>query len=152
MKSAVIYYSSSGVTKKIAEKIQKKFGSDMYFVEPEKEYGGYLSAVIRVGGEKLRKKPAALKTKPADFSSYDVVFVGFPVWYGTLPAFLQTYLKKADLKGKHVIPFATAGANGKESSLKTVKELLPDSIITDYFYATHKDLDKADAWLNGLKV
>lgn len=149
-KSAVIYYSRSGVTKKIADRIHEKFGSDMYLVEPEKAYGNYLSAVIRYGGE--RKKTVPVKTEVADFSPYDVVFIGFPVWYGTMPNFLQEYVKKADLAGKRVIPFVTAGANGKESSLKTVKELLPDSNITDYFYAKHSQLGNADAWMEGLKL
>lgn len=51
MKSAVIYYSRGGATKRIAGKIQSAFGSDMIFVEPEKAYGGYLSAVLRNGKE-----------------------------------------------------------------------------------------------------
>lgn len=150
MKSAIIYYSRSGVTKGIVDKIQKKFGSDVYSVEPEKKYGNYLSAVIRYGGE--RKKTVPVKTKVADFSSYDVIFIGFPVWYGTMPNFLQEYVKKANLTGKRIIPFATAGANGKESSLRTVKELLPDCEITDYFYATHSQLKNADAWIDGIQI
>lgn len=150
MKSAIIYYSRSGVTKKIVDKIQKKFGSDVYSVEPEKKYGNYLSAVIRYGGE--RKKSVPVKTKIADFSSYDVIFIGFPVWYGTMPNFLQEYVKNANLAGKRIIPFATAGANGKESSLNTVKELLPNCNVTHYFYATHSHLGEADAWLDGIKL
>lgn len=152
MKTAVIYYSRSGVTKKIADKIAAKFSVDVYPVEPEKAYGNYLSAVIRVGGENMRKKTPALKTKVADFSAYDVVFIGFPVWYGTVPSFLQEYIRKANLAGKRVIPFATAGANGKESSLETVKKLLPKSEITDYFYATHSQMGTADSWLDGIKL
>lgn len=151
MKTAVIYYSRSGVTKTIADKIQKKFGSDLYSVEPEKGYGNYLSAVIRYGRER-KNGSVPLKTRAADFSSYDVVFIGFPVWYGTMPSFLQDYVEAANLSGKRVIPFATAGANGKESSLRTVKEILPDSTVTDYFYATHSQLGNADAWLDGLNL
>ena len=151
MKTAVIYYSRSGVTKKIAEKVQKKFNSDMYFVEPEKAYGNYASAVARVIGEKTSKNDPVLKTKVADFSGYDVVFVGFPVWASSLPQFLQEYISKAGLDGKRVIPFATAGANGKESSLKRLKELLPKSNITDYFYTSMVKKADADAWLEGIR-
>ena len=151
MKAAVIYYSKAGTTKKIAEKIAAAFNADLHFVEPEKAYGSYISAVIRVAGEKIRKKDPALKSKVADFSSYDTVFIGFPVWYSTMPNHLQEYVSKADLAGKRVIPFATAGANGKESSLETVKKLCPKSNITDYFYTSMTSKGDVDAWLKGIK-
>lgn len=151
MKAAVIYYSKAGTTKRIAEKVATTFDADLYFVEPEKAYGNYVSAVIRVAGEKLSKKAPALKTEVADFSSYDTVFVGFPVWYSTLPQHLQEYLSKADLAGKRVIPFATAGANGKESSLETVKKLCPNSTIMDYLYTAMTSKADVDAWLKGIK-
>lgn len=152
MKCAVIYYSKSGVTRKIAEKVKVAFDTDVYSVEPEKPYGSYISAVIRAGLEKLSGKAAALKTAAADFSSYNVVFIGFPVWYGTLPDFLQDYIKGAGLSSKRIIPFATAGANGKESSLKTLKKLLPDSEITDYFFTSSREPADPDAWLKGIKL
>lgn len=152
MKCAVIYYSNSGITRKIAEKVQAAFDADIYAVEPEKAYGGYISAVVRAGLELLVGRAPALKGAVADFSSCDVVFIGFPVWYGTLPKFLQDYINRAGLAGKRVIPFATAGANGKESSLKTLKKLLPDSEITDYFYTSRKEVADPDAWIKGIKL
>jgi len=96
MKSAVIYYSRGGVTKSIAEKIRNAFGSDMYFVKPEKAYGG-------------------------------------------------------KVKGKVVVPFATAGANGKESSLATVKQLFSECTVSDYFYTTKPKDGGADEWIEKLK-
>ena len=56
MKCAVVYYSKTGVTKRIADQIQAKFNADVYLVEPEKAYGGFLSSVVRVVGEKISKK------------------------------------------------------------------------------------------------
>ena len=123
MKAAVIYYSRSGVTKKIAEKVQAKAG----------------------------KKTPALKTETADFSAYDTVFVGFPVWAATMPDFFREYLSKADLAGKRIIPFVTAGNNGRESSLQALKELLPGSEITNYFYTSMKEKADEDAWLEGIE-
>ena len=151
MKAAIIYYSRSGKTKEIADKVQERFDADMYFVEPEKAYGNYASSVLRVMGERSSNKEPALKTEVSDFSKYDTVFVGFPVWAATLPQFLQDYLSKADLAGKRVIPFATAGGNGKESSLQKVKELLPDSEITDYFYTSLINKADVNEWLDGIK-
>ena len=152
MNTAVIYYSKSVTTEKIAKKIQAKAGADLYLVEPDKSYGGYLSSVAAVAGEKLTKKLANPKTAVADFSAYDVIFIGFPVWYSTAPQFVQDYIKACNLSGKRVIPFVTAGANGKDSSYKTIKELLPDCNITDYFYTSHVKKADADAWLNGIHL
>ena len=151
MKAAVIYYSRSGITKKIAEKIQARFGADMYFVEPEKAYGNMASAILRVIREKARKKTPAVKTETTDFSAYDTVFIGFPVWAATMPDFFREYLSRTDLAGKRVIPFATAGNNGRESSLQALKELLPGSEITDYFYTSMKEKADEDAWLEGIR-
>ena len=77
------------------------------------------------------------KTAVAGFSEYDVIFIGFPVWYSTAPQFVQEYIRACKLSGKHVIPFVTAGANGKDNSYKMVKDLLPDCNITDYFYTSN---------------
>lgn len=151
MKSAVIYYSCSGITGKIAEKIKGAFGSDLYFVEPEKAYGGFFSAVARNGAEKLRKKTAKVVTPVADFSEYDVIFVGFPVWYGTMPDFMQKYVEQCGVKGKTVIPFATASANGREASLETVKRLFAECSVSDYFYTSKVKGGDVDAWLKGLE-
>ena len=151
MKCAVIYYSKTGVTKRIVDQVQARFNADVYPVEPEKAYGGFLSSVARVVGEKTSKKGAALKTAVSDFAPYDAVFIGFPVWCGTVPDFLQEYIRKANLAGKRIIPFATASANGKESSLKTLKALLPDSSITDYFYTSSRQPTDVQTWLAGIK-
>lgn len=150
MKSAVIYYSRGGATKSVAEKIKAAFGSDMIFVEPEKAYGGYLSAVIRNGKEKMTKNAAKVKTPVADLSAYDVVFVGFPVWYGTMPTFMQEYVKRCGIKGKTIIPFATAASNGKDSSLATVKEIFSGCTVSDYFYTTKPKSGETDAWVKAL--
>ncbi len=101
-----------------------------------------------MGKEKLTKKGPGLKSKPADFSAYDVVFIGFPVWYSTMPAFEQEYVKGCDLKGKTVIPFATAGANGKDSSLATVKELCTESDVKHYFYTSMLKKGNVETWLD----
>ena len=152
MNCAVIYYSRSGVTKAIADKVAAAFDADMFFVEPEKAYGNYASSVIRVIGEKVGKKERLLKTPVSDFSAYDTVFIGFPVWAGTVPDFMQEYLRQADLSGKRVIPFATAGANGRESSLNAIKSLCPKSNVTDYFYTSMTKRADADTWIKGLKL
>lgn len=152
MKNAVVYYSKSGTTKKLADKIAETLGADVFPVEPEKAYGSYFSAVVRAGAERISGNTPAYKTEPVDFSDYDVIFIGFPVWYSTLPQFFQSYLSACGISGKRVIPFATAGSGGKESSLKALTALLPDCEITDYFFATLRNPSDPDSWLAGLEL
>ena len=151
-KCAVIYYSKSGRTKQVADAIKARTKADMYLVEPEEAYGGYLASIIKVGKEKLTRRPAKLKTKIADFTGYDVIFIGFPVWYGTLPPFFQEYIKQCGLKGKRIIPFATSGGTGKAGSLNTLKELLPESEIdiNNYYFATGSSKPDVNAWLDNI--
>ena len=148
MRSVVIYYSRSGNTKDIAEKISQKFDSDMFFVGPDREYGSYISSVMRVAKEKLLREDITFRSDVTDLSSYDVVFIGFPVWYGNIPHHLKEYLLQTDLKGKHVIPFITAGANGKENCLNTIKDLCPHSEITDHFFTSMMSKADVSAWLD----
>ncbi|WP_147613553.1 flavodoxin [Treponema pectinovorum] len=152
MKAAVIYYSKSGKTKKIAEKIAQEKGADLFFIEPENPYGTYISSVIRAGKELKSKKAVGTKTKIFDFSKYEVIFIGFPIWHGTLPFFFQEYIKKCAIDGKRIIPFATATASGKESALLTLQNILPNSKITEYFYTSAIKKADVDKWLSELKL
>ncbi len=152
MKVAIIYYSRSGITESIAKKIQTKTNGDLIKIEPNKTYGNYLTSVFQVAGEKITNNMAKATNEILDFTNYDVVFVGFPVWYHTMPIFMQEYLKKCNLKNKRVIPFVTASGNGKDSSYKTIKNLLPDCNITDYFYTSKLKKTDEDKWLENIKL
>lgn len=150
MNTAIIYYSRGGKTESIAKKIQVKTNGDLIKIEPNKQYGSYLGSVVSVAKEKIQGNMVKPTNEINDFSKYDVIFIGFPVWYHTMPTFVQDYLSKCNLKGKRVIPFVTASANGKESSLKTIKTLLPDSNITNYFFTSALKKEDEDAWLNSI--
>ncbi len=151
MKSAVVYFSNSGVTKQIANAISFKFDSDIYAVEPKEAYGSFFSAVFKLGREKTKKKKMVPKTKMADYSKYDIIFLGFPVWAGTMPEFLQLYVKKARWQGKRVIPFVTAAGTGKDSALACVEKLLPESEVTDYYYSSLAKKMDAEKWMEEIQ-
>ncbi len=151
MKSALIYFSNTGNTKEIADQIEKTFDPDVIELTLEKPYGGFISSVGRYIGEHISKKKTQIKQNPQDFSDYDVVFLGSPVWAGTLPNFLQDYLKESNLTGTTVVPFITASGTGKEATLKTIEDILPDSEIKNYFFKSMREKNDVDAWLNYLK-
>ena len=71
------------------------------------------------------KARPALKTKKTDVAAYDVVFIGYPIWWGVAPRIINTFIESHDLKGKTLVPFATSGGSGIGPSVKALKAAYP---------------------------
>lgn len=123
----VAYFSASGVTAKVAEKLSEAIGADLYAIEPEVPY---TKADLDWMDKKSRStiemnNPAsrpAIAGKRDNMSDYDTVFVGFPIWWYVAPTIINTFLESYDLTGKTIIPFATSGGSDMG---KTNEKLLP---------------------------
>ena len=151
-KSTVIYYSQNGTTKKIADAIAERYGSDVVSVEPRDAYGSYFSSILRAGKELLAKDYIEVTTLPADLEDVEVVFVGFPIWYGDMPKFVKDYLVKCKLGERIVVPFATSGANGIDKAVKTLRTIAPQARIRRPFISSKKEKGDLVRWLEGLDV
>ena len=123
----VAYFSASGVTAKVAEKLSEAIGADLYAIEPEVPY---TKADLDWMDKKSRStiemnNPAsrpAIAGKRDNMNDYDTVFVGFPIWWYVAPTIINTFLESYDLTGKTIIPFATSGGS---DMCKTNEKLLP---------------------------
>lgn len=123
----VAYFSASGVTAKVAEKVSEAIGADLYAIEPEVPY---TKADLDWMDKKSRStiemnNPAsrpAIAGKRDNMNDYDTVFVGFPIWWYVAPTIINTFLESYDLTGKTIIPFATSGGSDMG---KTNEKLLP---------------------------
>ena len=123
----VAYFSASGVTAKVAEKLSEAIGADLYAIEPEVPY---TKADLDWMDKKSRSSiemnnPAsrpAIAGKRDNMNDYDTVFVGFPIWWYVAPTIINTFLESYDLTGKTIIPFATSGGSDMG---KTNEKLLP---------------------------
>ena len=123
----VAYFSASGVTAKVAEKLSEAIGADLYAIEPEVPY---TKADLDWMDKKSRStiemnNPAsrpAIIGKRDNMNDYDTVFVGFPIWWYVAPTIINTFLESYDLTGKTIIPFATSGGSDMG---KTNEKLLP---------------------------
>ena len=112
----VAYFSASGVTAKVAEKLSEAIGADLYAIEPEVPY---TKADLDWMDKKSRStiemnNPAsrpAIAGKRDNMNDYDTVFVGFPIWWYVAPTIINTFLESYDLTGKTIIPFATSGGS-----------------------------------------
>ena len=151
MGKLVMYVSRTGNTEKIAKDLAKIFDADLVQIVPQKEYGSYFNALMRVIKEKVVNEQAASGTPYRDFSGYDAVFIGFPIWAGDLPTFLQDFLQNSDFGGTNVIPFATSMISGYDTAVKTIKRLCPGVRVVEPYVCNRKTVDYYPSWILSLK-
>ncbi len=129
-KILVTYYSQTSNTKAVAEEIAKKLGADIEEIVAVNPYDGDFNATIERGLKELEQGILPeIKPIAADISKYDVVFIGFPVWFGTYAPPISTFLENADLSGKKIVPFCTFGSGGLESSTADLAKAEPKAEI-----------------------
>ena len=131
MKVLVAYFSASGVTKGAAEQLAAVAGADLHEIKPAQPYTGadldWRDKQSRSSVEMQDKKSRpAITDKLANMQDYDVVYVGFHIWWYTAPTIINTFMESYDFKGKTVIPFATSGGSSIKKACKDLKAAYPD--------------------------
>ena len=135
-KALVAYFSASGVTAKMAEKLAKGIGADLFEIRPETQY---TSADLDWQNSKSRSSVemndrnarTAIAEKKDNMAEYDVVFVGFPVWWYREPSIIDTFMEQYDFSGKTVVPFATSGMSGIGESGRNMNALAPGAKVVE---------------------
>ena len=135
-KALVAYFSASGVTAKMAEKLARGIGADLFEIKPETPY---TSADLDWQNSKSRSSVEmndrnarpAISEKKDNMAEYDVVFVGFPVWWYREPSIIDTFMEQYDFSGKTVVPFATSGMSGIGESGKNMNALAPGAKVVE---------------------
>ena len=159
-KMLVLYYSQTGVTKTVAEEIADRLGADIEAIVPTVPYDGDFQATI---GRCLQEREAGvlpeIEPLKSDLASYEVIFLGYPVWFGTYAPPVITLLGQVDLSGKKVVPFCTFGSGGLDSSVRDLKAAQPEAeVLPGYgvraarIEAAPKELDrflKAGGFIEG---
>ena len=159
-KMLVLYYSQTGNTKAVAEEIANKLGADIEEITMEDPYDPDFQATIdRCLKEREQDILPTIHPVKADLANYDVIFLGYPVWFGTYAPPVITFLNGADLSGKKIVPFCTFGSGGLESSVKDLVTAEPNAeVIPGYgvraarLDAMPKEVDnflKASGFLEG---
>ncbi|AIF50307.1 flavodoxin [Pelosinus sp. UFO1] len=133
-KILIAYFSHTRNTKAFAEGIQKEIGGDLFEIEPQDAYPQDHEAVVQQAkGEVNSGYTPKLKNKALDISSYDVIFIGTPIWWYTVAPPVRTFLTEYDLSGKTIIPFSTHKGSGLSGIDKTIKELQPKAKVLEGF-------------------
>ena len=155
-KILVAYFSASGVTKNAAEKLAKAANADLFEIEPVRPYTDAdldwtdKKSRSTVEMNDLSSRPE-IAEKCENMGSYDVVFVGFPIWWYVEPRIIDTFLESYDFSGKTVIPFATSGGSGLGKTAENFKKLLGENVIVkDGKMLTRASKTDVSGWVKSL--
>ena len=129
-KTVVTYFSATGTTEAVAKQLAIDNKADLYAIEPAEKY----TAVDLDWHDKKSRSSVEMNDKNArpalkskkSLAKYDVIYIGYPIWWGVAPRIINTFIEQAELDGKTVIPFATSGGSGIEKSVSEFKTAYPN--------------------------
>lgn len=152
----IAYFSWSGNTERVASLIQQETGGDLFEIAPATPYTDDYDALLdQAQAEQAEDARPELAAQVENWQDYDVVFVGYPNWWGDLPMPLYTFLEETDLSGKTIIPFCPHGGSGFSRTEETIAELQPEAQVSeDGFTISRNDVADCEEevvnWVNGL--
>ena len=130
-KQLVMYYSETGTTKTVAQELQKQLGADIEEIEAVVPYSGNFQETIQRGQREMQSgEMPAIKPLKKKIADYDIIFLGYPIWFGTYANPIITLVKEQDFAGKTIVPFCTFGSGGLNTSSDALKKALPKATIT----------------------
>jgi len=156
-KILVAYFSCTGNTRTAAQKLASMTGGDLYEILPAQPYSSadlnYSDSNCRANRE--MNDPAsrpAMAGDAADMSAYDTILLGYPIWWGTMPRIINTFLDTYDLAGKTVLPFCTSGGTGIGTSVSAIRAAAPAAVVADGLRMSGASDSRITQWLsdNGL--
>ncbi len=152
----VAYFSASGVTARLAKTLVEVTGGELYEIRP---VSPYTSADLNWNNKNSRSSVEmnnkasrpAIAAPVAHMEQYDIVFVGFPIWWYEAPRIIQTFLESYDLSGKIVVPFATSGGSGMGKTASILQKSCPTArILPGKRMSTTADVCEVSAWVKSL--
>lgn len=154
-KKLVAYFSASGTTRKIAEMIAEAAAADLYEIMPKQPYTkddlNWMDKKSRSSVEMSDKKfrPEISDTE-IQVDKYDEIILGFPIWWGTAPRIIQTFIENYDIGMATVYTFCTSGNSGMEKSASDLQRLYPDVNIVGGKRLNNVTEADVKGWINSL--
>lgn len=144
----VAYFSQTGTTKAVAKKIGKLTGGDLLQIKPKKKYTNNYDKLVKIAKKEIDNNTRPKVTTVAkNIKSYDVIYVGYPIWWHTTPRVVNTFLEKYNLKGKTVIPFCTSGGSEIDESLPALRKSAKGATIKEGYTADSGSTAEIRKWL-----
>ena len=135
-KKLVAYFSASGTTAKVAKKLAKAAGADLYEIKPAVPYSkadlNWMDKQSRSSVE-MRDKSSrpALADTASNITDYETIFIGFPIWWYIAPTIINSFLEAYDFSGKKLVLFATSGGSGFGKAVASLQPSAPNAAITE---------------------
>ena len=151
-KILVAYFSATGNTKTVAEKLAAAINADLFEIVPEQLYtsedlnwqNDQSRSSIEMGDRNSRP---AIASKIEDISQYKIIFVGSPIWWGREPSIMDTFIESYDFAGKTIIPFVTSGSSGIGDYGTNLQSLAPNAkVLTGERFPTDVTAEELKAW------
>lgn len=153
-KIAVVYFSATGTTKKVAESINENVKGTLFEIVPKSQYTNedldYKNSDSRTSKESKDSNSRPEMKDKINLESYDVVYLGYPIWNSDVPKIVLTFLDNTNLKDKTIIPFCTSDSTSIDTSLSTLKNYKKDVKWIDG-KKLNDNKDEVKNWINGLK-
>ena len=132
MEKIVAYFSATGTTANVAEKIAQILNADLFEIKPKEKY---ISSDLNWRDKNSRTTKECnnptfrpeIENKVENFDKYNTIFIGFPIWWYKEPNIIDTFVESYDFSGKMIVLFATSGGSGITKSAEEIKKLLPKS-------------------------
>lgn len=156
VKVLVAYFSVTNTTKGIAEHIANGLGADLYEIAPEQPYtlddinysDNNSRSTIEMGDPASRP---AISGSVENMTQYDIVFLGYPIWWGEAPRIINTFVENYDFSGKTIVPFCTSGGSGISASVSAFEKLTDGAVWLDGRGLSGSDSqDTVMEWVNSL--
>jgi flavodoxin len=156
-KVLVAYFTRTGNTRVIARQIRRSLQADLFEVESDDPYPEDYEETV---GQAVRERDSGyrppLKANVPNISSYEAVFLGFPVWGETAPPVIRSFLSQHDLSGKMLMPFITHGGYGQGRSMNVVRGHARRAHVLDPFVMEadqeRRTLTRVARWLSGVNI
>ncbi len=147
----------TGNTELIAKKIQELTGSEIFKIKTIRSYPEDYTEATNVAKEEQRENARPELTELVDdMDSYDVIYIGYPIWYGTMPMAVFSFLETYDFSGKTIIPFCTHEGSGMGSNERDIKKLCPSANVLSGLAIRGSSVERADKdvanWLKKLDL
>ena len=155
MKTLTAYFSATGMTAALARKMAQAAGSDLFEIKPVEPYTEadirWTNPLARCNKEKLGKKTVAIDGRVENWDEYELILIGFPIWYFAAPNIIETFVRSYDFTGKKAALFATSGGSDIAKAPGKLQPLIKGEIIGAKLFNADADRGTIAAWLKTLK-
>lgn len=154
-KAIVIYFSATGTTKDVAKRLAGIADADLQEITPEQPYTAedldwndkQSRSSVEMGNPKSRP---AIRPLEADVSQYDIIFIGYPIWWDLAPTAVNTFIENHRLEGKTLVPFATSGGSTIQNSVTQLKAAYPNIVWKEGKLLNHPSDSSLSQWVESL--